>query len=330
MDIVEIEKNIPDFVKNMKDCWLIAMILVCVCMKRDYRILFLNLSFQYTKKSDCCNSFKSIVYNHMDIELCGQIIDDAFSCEDECLHKLLNFRVEYYSTIGLDEEKRTFLKEKIIKNIAIIWIDTFKCSWNPMYKKEHLLHCITLVKTNGNRCYVYDTLKDKEKFFIESIDNLLEQSIYMFIYEEKEDDIKELETAYQIYKNDIVKKSKFDEKVVLNLHSFYNDINKLQEKGIQELYIYDENIMKLMIRLFENQYERSTLQINVYRSIPNVSFEMIGVLECIKKYWKMASIAFARMCFAKNEKKEEAFHSLCIYVEIIEKNTKTFYGLINR
>ncbi len=68
--------------------------------------------------------------------------------------------------------------------------------------------------------------------------------------------------------------------------------------------LYDQQTIRLLMRLFENQQEKIGMQINVYKQLTHLPVEILELLEKIKFGWKMASVRFAKVCFLPNDKKQ--------------------------
>ncbi len=319
MDILDFEKHIPDFVGNIKDCWLTAMVLVAISMAKDYRILFLHNSFQYSEESDENEiSFHKVICKHMDLELKGNCVNPIVTNEDLFLRKIMGFNVSYYSLENIDKEREQCLKTLMRENVSIMWFDTFSCPWNPMYQKRHVLHCIAVIKTKGNICYVYDSLKMKHAIFSIDLDFLFDIGIYVFIYKDAlHKPLNDIGMAYRHYVNEILRREKLQNQILSNLKLFYMDCLKLKKNIISNAELEDENTVRLMMRLFENQYEKVSLQQMVCEQIACVKAEHLNVLECLKKNWKMASLSFGRTCFLPASKRETAYSALCLSVQNI-------------
>lgn len=327
LDIIDFEKRIPDFIGNIKDCWLTATVLVAISMAKDYRVLFLHNSFQYSEENDGNEiSFHKVICKHMDLDFKGNYMNPIVANEDLFLHKIMGFNVSYYSLENIAKEREQYLKTLMRENVSVMWFDTFSCPWNPMYQQRHVLHCIAVIKTKGDICYVYDSLKMKHAVFSIDLDFLFDIGRYVFIYkDELQNPINNIEMAYQHYANEILRSEKLQNQILSNLKLFYMDCLKLKENIINNAELEDENTVRLMMRLFENQYERVSLQQMVYEQIACVKAEHTNVLERLKMNWKIASLSFARTCFLPVSKRETTYSALCLSVQNIVEDSALLF-----
>lgn len=330
MNIIDFEENLPEFVGDIKDCWLAAMTSVAVCMEKDYRILLFHNSFQYSETDDNDEiSFEKIIHKHMDMHLKGDIVTPLIANEDIFLHKLMNLNVSYYSMDNISKDRREYLKSLVREHVAVIWLDIFFCPWNPMYQKKHILHCVTLVETKENIIYAYDSLKNKQAVFTVDLDLLFDIGIFLFIYkDEMQNQLWDIESAYQYYVEEFLKTNGLHKAILFNLKRFYADLIKMKNSYTDYKELEDENVVRLMMRLFENQYEKSTLQAMIFKDISCVIPESIDVLEKIGTNWKLASFSFARACFLPVSQKKDCFSKVCLLVGDILADTELFFHLI--
>lgn len=318
-----------DVIFNLKDCWLASLIFVTEYLKIDTNLLFINNLFKYKKVKKCADiDFNDIIAGNLNLSIDQSNIDEVSYIENIFLKKIIGLNGSYYDR---SFEKDCFdlcIRDK--SKIHIIMLDTFNCFWNPMFKKRHVLHCVVIYKVINDICFCYDSLRAENAYFTASFDEIKDAYIFFFTYDREKNIEFDYNSAFYLYMNEIVKNLNVREVVLTNLKCFYDDLEKCEIEIYNRTELQDKDTMALMIRLFEVQYEKNILQINILNKINIVPENLIRELENIGELWKLSSYRFSRVCFLPTEKKQENYSKVLVYMKDLIHKTDEFYINLNK
>ena len=202
--ILEINTNT---ISKKYTCFEVMLLNICRYWNLDfYNIFAWRWMFNYNKKKACKSLNEQI-----------PMIKD-YDTEAKLYRKYLGLKMSGYSY-----QHKTFktiiAQELNVDNPIGILIDTYFCSWNPLYKKSHTYHFCLVIGMSENSFYICDT------YIKEGIINVKHEEI----------DNKLVDT-YLIFRK--LEQTPFSVKDLLVEGFNYNCINEMGEKSFDNIKQY--------------------------------------------------------------------------------------------
>lgn len=325
----ELLNKIPEEWYEIKDCWKIACKMVSFQKERNDLPLDLNAYFFY-KENPINNSlgFEGIYRKSISVAE-----DSAVSLEVQQEYDFLNqfLGFDCYGRTCSGKEAYQFAYNGMDRGEGcVLWLDTYYTEWNGMYQQIHFPHCVTVMEMELDKCVVFDAFRREEPFIEIDTESLFNLVTYVNFFKlvESFHGPQTMDEMLDIFLNNFLIKYNSIPEYINRLGIFYNDlIASKYEIDSNEI---NENAIKLTMRMFVNQYQKTTAQLNCFGMATNVSEEVIQVCEEIKNSWKKCANIFAKICYLPIEKRKIKYELLCDQIMSIREKLLLFDRIISR
>lgn len=322
--------RVPENWYEIKDCWMVACKMVTMQLGRQDKYLDLNAYFYYNRSNEVRfpEGFEGIIRRNISV------------AEDREKTKEVEMEYDFLRQfVGLSckgkactrKEAYEYVRERFDADTGcIMWIDTFYAEWNEMCQQVHFPHCVTVFRVKPDKCVIFDAFRKENPCFEVETDRLFAMTYYVNIFkgDEKYAGFKNDDEALNIFFKNFILKNKSIEDYIDALRCVESDLEKTKPNLNKEL--NNENTIKLMMRIFVNQYQKGCAQLRFFKQTRKMPDEMIGTCEDINGLWKLCSGVFAKICYLSNEKKKTKYDLLCNSVNEIRNKLVNFDEMINR
>ena len=320
-DVDEVISQVPDVCRELEDCWVSALIVVSTMRKRNYKPLFLN-SYMYYDSSlryENLQGFEKIIRKNIAIaEADRHDFEEDVEIECEFLKEFLGMNCTGKASSGDDAEK--YAKRMIAgKASCILWMDTYLVPWNPMYKKIHFQHCTTIIEYGARECLVYDALNSGNECFTVPTKELFNMTNYVSVICDCHSIIGQSDEQKQVpyFVDKYMFRYNGIKKYIGAIQLFLRDLKDCSSAIIEDMEGQNEDIVKLMMRIFVNQYQKCMKQYDIFDRSGRISEEDMIIFEELNNTWKSCGSLFAKICFLSGEKRAKKFEDLCGKVSCI-------------
>lgn len=311
-----------------RDCWMVSKKIIALLNGRNYEALDLNAYFYYNNDAEVGNfseGFCNIIRKNISLVEERNMVPEI-KREYDFIKQFIGMNCEGKNCNG--EEAFALCQKAFSKGAScVLWIDTFYAEWNGMFEQVHFPHCVTLIKLARDKSVIIDTFREESASF--EIDNTklfsITNSVNIFIKNKGFEEFTNIDEMIYVFMRDFVLKYDAIVEYIKGIENLTNDLIKLKD-NINE--VNDENVIKLMMRIFVNQHQKGVAQTKIMKRAEFVEEKILALCDEINNLWGVCAGIFAKIFYLPTERRSLKYNILCQSLLEIKRKLEIFDKII--